>query len=124
MNITPIDPTTNVSMGDVSRAHESLNAAYAAIATDRVPDRLPEDVVLARGYVREATQAIATAGGNDGLTDAMHASRAVLPRLERALMLLDALGMTPDPAHVATLLDEIGTAMTHVEEVLAGAGWD
>ena len=123
MNIEAVSPTTR-GLAGLQAAHGSMNAAYNALAMDRDKDPIGQDIDLARGYVREATQAIATAGGNDGLTDAMHASRAVLPRLERALMLLDALGMTPDPAHVATLLDEIGTAMTHVEEVLAGAGWD
>jgi len=125
MNITPIDPTANVSMGDVSRAHESLNAAYAAIATDRVPDRLPEDVVLARGYVREARGFLTVgAGGQAGRDAARVAARDVLPRLDHALMLLDLLDTTRDQQHVDPLLDEIGAAMDRVESVLAGAGWD
>jgi hypothetical protein len=48
----------------------------------------------------------------------------VLPRLDHALALLDALELAPDVAHVQPLLDELGIAMDHVETLLAAVGWD
>ena len=53
MNVDAITAAAT-TLGDVARAHESLNAAYGAIAADRAPATLPRDVDLARGYVHEA----------------------------------------------------------------------
>lgn len=125
MNISPISETTGPSIGDVSRAHESLNAAYAAIATDRVPEKIPTDVSLARGYVHEARGFLTNgAGGQAGRDAARAAARDVLPRLDHALQLLDLLAASRDQQHVDPLLDALGAAMDRVEAVLAGAGWD
>lgn len=109
------------SMWNVERAHAALNAAYNSLADDtgRVP--LVTDIGLAQQYVREARTELA---GHDGPTDASVAARAVLPRIEHALQLLDALGMSRDPRNVAPLLDELGGAMDHVEAALAAVGWD
>lgn len=120
MEITPTGFDT-ASLTHVDRAHAALNAAYNALAVDRDATTLPRDVGLAQRYVREAHDALT---GSDGPSDASAASRAVLPRLEHALQLLDALGTSHDPRNVAPLLDEIGLAMDHVESALAAVGWD
>jgi len=108
-------------MGNVENAHAAVNAAYNALALDRTPAALPANAKLARQYVAEAHQELA---GHDGLSDANDAARAVLPRLEHALALLDALGIAPDPINVAPLLDELGVAMDHMEAALAAVGWE
>lgn len=113
----------------VEKAHAAINAAFNALAADEAPRELQSSVLLARGYVGEARTALATVptdggAGHDGPDDASAAARAVLPRLDHALVLLEALGVAPDPANVAPLLDELGLAMDHVEETLVAAGWD
>lgn len=123
MNIDPIQPTT-LTMADVERAHASLNAAYAAIVTDRVPQKLAQDARLARGYVHEARAHLHAGNGHAAPDSARAAARAVLPRLDHALRLLELLATTRDQAHIDPLIDELGAAMDHVEEALAGAGWD
>ena len=121
--IAPID-STGPSLADVERAHASLNAAYSAIATDRIPQTLAQDARLARGYVHEARAHLHAGTGHAAADGARVAARAVLPRLEHALRLLELLATTRDQAHVDPLLDELGAAMDHVEAALAGAGWD
>ncbi|MCW2921348.1 MAG: hypothetical protein JWL76_1222 [Thermoleophilia bacterium] len=121
--IAPVD-AAGPSLGDVARAHESLNAAYSAIAADRIPQTLAQDARLARGYVHEARAHLYTGAGHSGTDAARAAARAVLPRLDHALRLLDLLATTRDQTHVQPLLDELGAAMDRVESVLAGAGWD
>ncbi len=121
--ITPVEhgaPT----MGDMARAHESLNAAYTAIAADRIPQTLTQDARLARGYVHEARAHLYAGTGHAATDGARAAARAVLPRLEHALKLLTLITTTRDQAHVQPLLDELGAAMDRVELALAGAGWD
>ena len=113
-----------VNMGGFERAHGALNAAYNALAVDRDKDPIAPDVRLARGYVTEAQRELAPATGHDGAEDALAAARAVLPRLDRALQLLDELAVTQDIMHVTPLLDELGIAMDHVEQALAAVGWD
>jgi hypothetical protein len=113
-----------VNMGRVERAHASLNAAYNAIATDRVPETLVRDCGFARDYLAEAHRELQPGSGHDGPDGAAAAARSVLPRLERALQLLDELQTTSDVQHVAPLLDELGIAMDHVEQVLGAVGWD
>lgn len=112
-----------VTMAGVERAHASLNAAFNAIAMDRDVDPIAPDVELARGYIAEARGFLQPGGGHDGHDDAATAARAVLPRLERALQLLDELAVAGDPVHVTPLLDELGIAMDHVETALAAVGW-
>ena len=119
-----IDTIDRTGLGRLEAARDSMNAAYNALALDRQTDPLTRDVALARGYMCEARDAVAPLGGSDGLDDATFAARGVLPRLEHALQLLDAMGVAPDPLHVAPLLDELGFAMDHVEQALAGAGWE
>jgi hypothetical protein len=113
-----------VTMAGVERAHGALNAAFNALATEGETTRMPHDVRLAKGYVQEAVTELHPAAGHDGADAALAAARAVLPRLERALQLLDELMVTTDPAHLAPLLDEIGIAMDHVEQALAAVGRD
>ncbi len=113
-----------VNMQGVERAHGALNAAYNALAVDRDVDPLLPDVRLARGYVTEAQRELTPTAGHDGADDALAAARAVLPRLEHALQLLDELAVTQDAVHVTPLLDELGIAMDHVEQALAAVGWD
>jgi hypothetical protein len=113
-----------VTMGGVERAHGAINAAYNALATDGEQTRVPQDARLARDYVEEACTELRPAGGHDGADAATAAARAVLPRLERALQLLEELMVAPDTAHVAPLLDELGIAMDHVEQALAAVGHD
>lgn len=112
------------SMADVERAHASLNAAYSAIAADRIPQTLARDADLARGYVHEARTHLHAGTGHAATEGARAAARAVLPRLDHALHLIDLLATTRDQSHIDLLLDELGTAMDHVETALAGAGWD
>ncbi len=121
--IAPIEQA-GPSMADVERAHASLNAAYAAIAADRIPQTLVRDAGLARGYVHEARTHLHVGAGHAAADEARAAARAVLPRLDHALRLLELLTTTSDQTHVDLLLDELGTAMDHVETALAGAGWD
>jgi hypothetical protein len=123
MQIDALTPGA-ITMGGIERAHASLNAAYNAIATDRLPETLVRDCGLARDYVTEARQELQPASGHDGPDGALAAARAVLPRLERALQLLDELQTTHDVEHVAPLLDELGIAMDHVEQALGSVGWD
>lgn len=118
-----IEPAT-VTMGDVARAHESLNAAFVAIAADRIPQTVAQDALLARGYVHEARAHLYAGTGHAASDAARAAARAVLPRLDHALRLLDLLATTRDETHIQPLLDELGTAMDRVERALAGAGWD
>ncbi len=113
-----------VNMGSIERVQGSLNAAYNALALDRDTDALVPDVRLARDYVNEARGELDPGAGHDGADAAATAARFVLPRLDHALKLLDELEVTADPAHVAPLLDELGIAMDHVEQALAGAGID
>lgn len=119
-----IDQVGAVDMARIEQVHATLNAAYNAIAMDRETDPVARDVVLARGYVSEARATLVPAGGSDGQEDAAVAARTVLPRLDRALQLLDELEVSKDPAHVAPLLDELGIAMDHVEQALAAVGWE
>ena len=97
-----------VNMGGFERAHGAMNAAYNALALDRDKDALDPDVRLARGYLQEAHTELTPIAGHDGADAALVAARAVLPRLE----------------HAMKLLDELGIAMDHVEEALAAVGWD
>ena len=122
MLIEAIRPVT--SMWNIDRAHDSINAAYNAIAVDRRPATLVHDVGLARGYLHEARAEVAPAAGHDGPDDATRAARAVLPRLDHALVLLDALEAFPDAQHIEPLLNELWIAMDHVEDALAAVGWD
>jgi len=125
MKLLPVQEVHGVTMANVARAHEAMNAAYNALALDRDTDSLVNDVELARTYVSQAkTELGAPGAGHEALDAARVAARAVLPRLDHALVLLNALAVTPDPLHVAPLLDELGIAMDHVETALAGAGWD
>ncbi|MCB0880048.1 MAG: hypothetical protein KDC46_13840 [Thermoleophilia bacterium] len=113
-----------VNMGGFERAHGAMNAAYNALALDRDKDALDPDVRLARGYLQEAHTELTPIAGHDGADAALVAARAVLPRLEHAMKLLDELAVTKDALHVTPLLDELGIAMDHVEEALAAVGWD
>ena len=119
-----IETMSPVSMGNVERAHSAMNAAYNTLAVDTTRDTIPENVNLARGYLSEARGELVPGAGHEGPCEAAVAARAVLPRIERAFQLLDALGASRDPHHVAPLLDEIGIAMDHVEAALAAIGWD
>ena len=123
MQIEHVNPT--VGLGHLESARDAMNAAYNAIALNRgTVGELAAGVPLAREYVSEARDTVAAAEGHEAVDDAHRAAREVLPRLEHAVQLLDALGIQPDPEHVTPLLDEIGIAMDRVEAVLAGAGWD
>lgn len=114
-----------VGYGWLEEAHAGLNAAYNALAVDLLEERLAADAALARDYVAEARAALAGGlAGQRPAGEAAAAARAVLPRLERALMLLDRLCAAPDPLHVAPVLDELGLAMDHVERALGAVGWD
>ncbi len=123
MRLEALQPV-GVDMAHVEQAHAALNAAYNAVAVDRRPATLVRDTNLARGYVHEARIALTPTTGHDGRDEAAKAARAVLPRLERALQMLDVLAATRDPLHVEPLLDELGIAMDHVEAALAAVGWD
>lgn len=120
--VTPVQP----GMAYIEAAHASVNAAFNAIAVDRAPAAppAPKDVDLARDYVTEARQAIIGLAGHDGPDDAALAARAVLPRLDRAMAILDELGQSRDPLLVQPLLDELGIAMDHAEAALGAVGWD
>lgn len=117
-----IEPITAVTLSRVETAHGSINAAYNALALDRTRDPLDADVKLARGYLNDARTHLTPGEGHDGQDDALAAARAVMPRLDRAMQLLDELEVSKDPAHVAPLLDELGIAMDHVEQTLAAVG--
>jgi hypothetical protein len=106
-----------VSMGHVERAHAATNSAYNALSD-------ASDLTLARSYVTEARGELAPLAGHDGPDDAGAAARAVLPRLDRALTLLDSIGAARDQQHLVPLLDQLGQAMDSLESVLAGVGWD
>lgn len=118
--------TSTPTIGDVSRAHESLNAAYNAVSAYReAPGAGLEPVDLAHDYVHEARGFLSTDGSGKGATDAARlAARDVLPRLDHATKLLAQLRTTQDAEHLMPLLDELGASMDRVEQVLAGAGWD
>lgn len=118
--ITQATPARGI--GHWQTMHASLNAAYNAIAVDRQPDAVEQDVELARGYVNEAFVAGRQLLGHDGLDDAHASAQHVLPRLEQALHLLEQLGANKDAAHVTPLLEQLGVAMDLVEQVLAGVG--
>lgn len=117
MQIDAIAHDPMPTLASVERAHAALNAAYNALTVDS----RPSDVGLAQRYVREARTELT---GHDGPADATAAARAVLPKLEHALQLLEALGASRDPLHVGPLLDDLGSAMDHVEAVLASVGWE
>lgn len=119
-----IEPVTNVTLRGVEATHSALNAAFNALALDRESDDLSTDTALARGYVSEARTYLVAGHGNDGQDDALTAARFILPRLDRALQLLDELEVTKDAMHITPLLDEIGIAMDHVEQTLTAAGYD
>jgi hypothetical protein len=121
MEISAVQPA---GLATIERAHGAMNAAYNALAGDRDAGMLPTDVRLAHDYISEARSELDVFAGHDAPDDAKASARAVLPRLQHALLLLDALSITPDPEHIAPLLDEIGFAMDHVESAMAGAGWD
>src|SRR5438128_156221 len=105
MQLAPIP-----ALGGLERAHAAINAAYGAIADDEAAARpCDEDIRLTRDYLGEARGELA-ASGHDGPDDAKAAARSVLPRLDHALALLDALDASRDPLQVAPLLDELGLA--------------
>ena len=119
-----IDPFTGQPpMAHIERAHASINAAYDAIALDRETDDLATDVPMARRYLTQARTELEPMG-HEALDDASRAARAMLPRLDHALALLEALGTANDPDHVRPFLDELGIAMDQAEAALAGVGWD
>ncbi len=120
ITVTPVQP----KMAHIEAAHASVNAAFNALAMDRTTAALPRDVKLARGYVGEARLALTELAGHDGQDDAAAAARAVLPRLDRAMAILDELGQSHDPRLVQPLLDELGIAMDHAEAALGAVGWD
>ena len=124
MQLEAITPAAPVSLGAIERARDSMNAAYNAIAVDRVDDTLARDTGTATGYLHEARTHLQTCVAHAASTDARAAARAALPRLDHALQLLATLAVAPDPDHLTPLLSELGTAMDHIEAVLAGAGWD
>ncbi len=119
--VSPVQP----KMAYIEAAHASVNAAFNAIAMDRTSaPPTAKDVELARDYVTEARQAIVDLAGHDGPDDAALAARAVMPRLDRAMAILDELGQSHDPRLVQPLLDELGIAMDHAEAALGAVGWD
>lgn len=111
-------------MGEVERAHSSMNAAFGALTSRSGVPVATHDVTLARAYVGDAHASIAIVAGTDGPHDAAIAAREMLPRLERAIAILDQLGQAHDHRLVQPLLDELGIAMDHAEAALAAVGWE
>ena len=101
--------------------NDAINTAAAYREGTIAGDRAAE---LAHRRVEEARAALADLLGHDGPDDAMHAAREVAPRMERALGLLGRMGTQPEPADLQLLMDEYTHALDHVEQVLAGAGFD
>lgn len=118
-DVTAVQAATgaNAAIGRLAVARDAMNAAYNAMAA-------APNLELARGYVREAREAVRAVTGTEARDDAAAAARAVLPRIDHATQLLDGLGVNPDPVHVAPLLDELGLAMDHIEQALAAVGWE
>ena len=74
--------------------------------------------------VSEMRQRLTDALGVDGPEDARQAASALLPSIDRAEQLLNRMGAVASPDDVALLMQEYNGALDHVEQVLAGAGWD
>ncbi len=129
MNIT-VPPTAAHPAGweiyQLETAHTYLNAIIGDITPYAQAGHAAVGAFTAQlEQIITANRALIDLTGHDGPGDAMIAAREVLPQVQRAQQLLQALeGHEVTVADLQPLLDHLGAAMDRIEQVLGAAGYD
>lgn len=130
MNIATMEATkraTGWELYQLEDVNQQLDAVMGAV-TDRMNGAVPPGPGQFKQQletVRAAHKALTDVTGHDALADAALAAREVLPHVERATQVLEALeGHTIAMVDLKPLLADLGAAMDRIEQLLGAAGFD
>jgi hypothetical protein len=108
-------------------AHTHLNALYGDMTEAMAGTGAPTVGKFAEQLQQIITvqNALYDVSGHDGIGDAAIAARDLLPGIQRAAQLLEALeGRPVTAADIQPLLTDVGAAMDRIEKLLGAVGFD
>ncbi len=123
--VTAAPPFKGYHLSVIQDAHAAVNQAIGAVTPQGSTPVSAEAIKDSLDFIRSAEHRLTESLTYDGPTDALHAMRETLPRLGRAITLLEGLHSgSPTGPGIAPLLDEFNGTMDLLEHTLASAGWD
>ncbi len=118
------EPYAGFGLTKVQEAHRLVNGAINIVSGEQTVPLTLADISATVALTKDAKQCLEQILGHDGPDSARTAAHAVMPRIARAIELLEALGQVPDPSVVGPLADELNVALDHLEETLGAADWE